>query len=118
VNDVEHLLGKLDPNRILDKVWELVRAGNRFAESQAPWNLAKDPARRPDLEATIYGLLETMRYLAVLLYPVMPEKTHEIWNQAGVQGRLEDQSLSDLKRWGGIRSGRKVRPAGPVFPRI
>ncbi len=118
VDEIERCMRDLNPNGILDKIWELVRSGNRFAESQAPWNLAKDPAGRQELEGTIYGLLETMRYLAVLLYPVMPEKSHEIWNQAGVQGRLEDQRLSGLRCWGGLEAGGKVKPAGPIFPRI
>ncbi len=115
---VTDCLKALNPTGILDAVWELVREANRFVEVQAPWNLAKDPDRREELEATIYGLLESMRHLAVFLFPVMPSKARELWEQIGVEGALEEQRLGDLKQWGGLRAGWKVRPAGPVFPRI
>ena len=115
---VKHALDDLSPTGILDAIWSMVREANRFAEVQAPWNLAKDAEKRSELEATIYGLLETMRHLAVLLYPIMPGKAAEIWEQIGAPGRLEDARLSDLEPWGGFRPGSQVRPAGPVFPRI
>ena len=115
---VGNALEDLNPTDILDAIWGLVREANRFVEVQAPWNLAKRPDKREALEATIYGLLETMRHLAVLLFPVMPEKAREIWEQVGAAGALEDQRLQGLKSWGGLRAGLKVQAAEPVFPRV
>ena len=111
-------LESLNPNEILEAIWGLVREANRFVEVQAPWNLAKDPKGRSGLEATIYALLETMRHLAVLLFPVMPDKAREIWRQIGAEGELEASGVGDLQPWGGLRPGLKVRPGDPIFPRI
>jgi methionyl-tRNA synthetase len=118
LDGVRKALDDLSPTDIVDAIWSMVREANRFAETQAPWNLAKDPARRPELEATIYGLLETMRHLAVLLHPIMPGKAAEIWGQIGAPGRLDDVRFDDLQPWGGYSPDSKVQPAGPVFPRI
>ncbi|MCZ6633152.1 MAG: methionine--tRNA ligase [bacterium] len=111
-------LNGLNPNRVLDVTWQLVREANRFAEVQAPWNLAKETEKRSELEVTIYGLLETCRHLAVLIFPVMPGKAREIWKQIGSEENLETLHLDDLKAWGGLRPGTQVVPGGPVFPRI
>ncbi len=111
-------LGNMNPTGILDAIWDLVRQANRFAEAQAPWNLARDPDSRDTLEATIYGLLETMRYLAVLLFPVLPGKSEEIWEQIGAEGDLKTQNIHGLHPWGGLRAGGAVKARGPIFPRI
>jgi methionyl-tRNA synthetase len=108
----------MNPNAVLDAVWKLVREANRFVEVQAPWHLAKDASKRAELEVTIYALLETMRQLSVLLFPVIPSKACEIWRQLGAKGSPEDVHLDDLKSWGGLDANLKVAPGDPVFPRI
>jgi methionyl-tRNA synthetase len=114
---VVSLLPKLDTSRILEAVWGLVRAANRFVETQAPWALAKDESRRQELEETIYGLLETMRQVAIWVYPVMPERAQTIWNQLGIESDIAANRIDDLE-WGGLQSGGRVQPGEPVFPRI
>jgi methionyl-tRNA synthetase len=111
-------LGNMNPTGILDAIWDLVRQANRFAEAQAPWNLAKDPGGKDTLKATIYGLLETMRHLAVLLFPVLPGKSEEIWEQIGADGDVKTQTMHGLHPWGGLRAGAEVNARGPIFPRI
>ena len=109
---------EMNPGGILDGAWELVREANRFAEAQAPWNLAKDPEKRVELEVTVYGLLETMRHLSVLLFPVMPGKAEEMWAQLGIPDRIDTVQIQDLQAWGGLRAGGSVQGGGAVFPRI
>ena len=108
----------MNPNAVLDAIWRLVREANRFVEVQAPWHLAKDASKRAELEVTIYALLETMRQLSVLLFPVIPSKAREIWQQLGASGSPEEIHLDDLKPWGGLDSNGEVAPGSPVFPRI
>ena len=111
-------LEELNPNGMLEAIWELVRSANKYVEIQGPWNLAKDPLRRSDLEATMYGLLETMRQLAVLVFPVMPGKAMEMWRQLGMNVELSEQKIDGLEPWGGLAAGTQVAPGDPVFPRI
>ncbi|MGA1195282.1 MAG: methionine--tRNA ligase [Candidatus Latescibacterota bacterium] len=115
---VAQAIHDLNPNALLDAVWQLVREANRFAEVQAPWHLAKDDNRREELHVTIYGLLETMRQLAVTLFPVMPTKALEIWHQIGAKGSPEEINVAELKQWGGLAANGVVKPGDPVFPRI
>ncbi len=118
LNAVGEAIDAMNPNAVLDAVWRLVREANRFIEVQAPWHLVKDVGKRAELEVTIYALLETMRQLAVLLFPVIPSKACEIWRQLGAEGSPEDVHLDDLKTWGGLDANLQVAPGDPVFPRI
>ena len=118
LDGVMDALDNMNPTGILDAIWDLVRQANRFAEAQAPWNLARDPENRDMLKATIYGLLETMRYLAVLLFPVLPGKAEEMWEQIGADGDVKEQTIHGLRSWGGLRAGAQVSARGPIFPRI
>ncbi len=118
LNAVGEAIDAMNPNAVLDAVWKLVREANRFAEVQAPWHLVKDASKRTELEVTIYALLETMRQLSVLLFPVIPSKACEIWRQLGAKGSPEDIHLDGLKTWGGLDANLKVAPGDPVFPRI
>src|SRR5205807_458853 len=54
VQVIEQVLAQyecLEFKEALEKIWELVRACNRFVEDQKPWEVAKNPARSPELEA-------------------------------------------------------------------
>ena len=51
-----------------------------------PWDLAKDENQRHTLGAVLYRAAETLRWLSVLLYPVMPDATRAIAKQLGVTG--------------------------------
>lgn len=115
---VGNAIDAMNPNAVLDAIWRLVREANRFVEVQAPWHLAKDASKRVELEVTIYALLETMRQLSVLLFPVIPSKAREIWQQLGASGSPEEIHLDDLKPWGGLDPNGEVAPGSPVFPRI
>ena len=64
---------RLDFTGALERVWELVRALNRYVEEQAPWELAQsDEASAAQLDETLATLAEGVRVLGVLLWPFLP----------------------------------------------
>jgi methionyl-tRNA synthetase len=115
---VERAAESLDLNGAVEAVWGLVREANRFIEVHAPWALARDPARRKDLDAVLYGLIETLRYLSVLLAPIAPGKAGEVWTQIGQGGDPGQQGFEALRAWGGVRAGTRLGEAKVLFPRI
>ncbi|MBI4531820.1 MAG: methionine--tRNA ligase, partial [Candidatus Latescibacteria bacterium] len=118
VQRVEEGVERLALNSILDAIWEFVREANRFVEVSAPWDMVKDPGKHQELSWVLYDLLETGRYLAILLYPVMPAVCGEIWRQIGADGELAIQRIEALKVWGGLTPGGKVGEPKPLFPKI
>ena len=66
----------------LEALWKVVRMANGYVENQERWKLAKeDPARR----ATVRDVLaETIRHLALLTQPYMPDASARILDQLAV----------------------------------
>ncbi len=106
----------LDFRGSLEMIWELVTALNRAIDERKPWALAKE-GRNDELDALLYDLCEGLRWLAMLLAPVMPERMNEMWRQLGVSERI-DADWSQALRYGGIATGTQTAPGDPLFPRI
>ncbi len=62
----------------LEAVWQFISRMNKYIDTHEPWGLAKDPKTRPRLEAVIRNLLEGLRTVAALIYPVMPETSRKM----------------------------------------
>ncbi len=63
--------------------FQIVDAANEYIAEQAPWVLAKDPSRRGELDAVLFGVAEAIRVAAVMLLPVMPSSAAEILRRVG-----------------------------------
>ena len=101
----------------LEGIWELVTALNRTIDERKPWTLHKEN-RAEELDAVLYDLCEGLRWLAILLYPVMPERMSEMWAQLGAPGKLDEDWLVSLRAWGGIRAATVTTLGAPLFPRL
>jgi methionyl-tRNA synthetase len=99
-------------SRALGAFWPAVQAANRFIEEKAPWALAKDEARRGELEAVFRELLAVLRTAGSVLYPVMPGKMGDMLGQLGAGG----PSLDGLPPAVSGASG--LSAPEPLFPRI
>lgn len=99
----------------LDAVMRSVKSGNEFVQSSQPWGMAKDPARRAELEATMAALARHLARHAICLFPFMPEKSAALWTALGAPGRLEDQRFSAMSALD--PTGWKVQKGEPLFPR-
>ena len=91
---VEELIGKAELTLALEQIWERVRRLNRYVEEQAPWQLAKDPARASDLDRVLGSLVEGLRVVAVLLWPYLPASSERLLAALGAGGGAPDLSLA------------------------
>jgi methionyl-tRNA synthetase len=92
-----------------------VSAANQAIVGFEPWTVAKDPKRKAELEAFLHGLLESVRLIAILVYPVMPSAAGRIFQMLGL-GEVEP-APEDLK-WGQLEPGTALGKIRPLFPRI
>jgi len=83
VTEVSARLDRADLSSALDAIWQRVRRLNRYVEEQAPWTLAKDPARAAELDRVLASLAEALRVVAVLLHPWMPESSGKLLEALG-----------------------------------
>ena len=117
-DEVARHLEELSPTRALETLWELVRAGNKYIDEAEPWVLAKNPARRGELEHVLRNLLEAITWCALLVGPFMPRKAGEILDRLGVPGGPERLARWP-QAWGReLKSGGKVAPGEPLWPRL
>jgi methionyl-tRNA synthetase len=70
----------------LKAVWLTVARANEYVDRQAPWKLAKDAAKRGELESTLASLVRQLARQAVYLWPFMPRKADELWKSLGAPG--------------------------------
>ena len=111
-------LEQVNPNRALDAIWELVAAANKYVDQTEPWKLVKT-GQTPRLAQVVYTVLETLRYLGLMLWPFMPQKCSELLNQLGFDALRPEEGV-DLwpSDWGKLPGGIETRPGKPLFPRF
>ncbi len=96
---------------------------NRFVDDVEPWKLAKSTLNTDvlRLNAALYALADTIRMLAILISPVVPQAAHGIFDQLNwkmeLSGKEERFSLADAE-WGKLPDGHVVGKPVPLFPRI
>jgi len=104
-------------SRALEAAWTVVARVDKMITDAKPWDLAKDENQKQTLGAVLYRAAESLRWLSVVLYPVMPEASRAIWKQLGLDGGPDKIDPSTLK-WGELAEGTATSEVQPVFPRL
>jgi len=98
-------------HRALEATWEVVSAGNRYIDEQAPWALRKsDPAR---MGTVLYVVAEALRQVAILTQPVMPDSMARMLDQLGVAA--DRRGFEDLSE--ALSPGTDLPKPQGIFPR-
>ena len=114
VAEVDRLMNQYRMADTLDAIISLARRSNKYIDETMPWALAKDEAQKPRLGAVLYNLLESIRFLGVLLQPFMPETAEKIFAQLNT----DCKDYASLSAFGGLRAGDPVGEPVPLFGRI
>jgi len=104
---------ELKLSQTMEDIFGLIREVNRYLEKKAPWKLAKDPEKRPELANVLYYGAEALRLSLSLLYPVMPEKAAQGLTMLG----CAVPTIDDLV-WGKLEAETKLGAGSALFPRI
>ena len=97
----------------LREIWQVISDANRYVDATAPWGLKKtDPERMAEVLAV---LAETIRQVAILVQPVMPEAAGRILDQLAVTA--EERDFTFVGGHVRLAAGRDIAKPEPVFPR-
>jgi methionyl-tRNA synthetase len=99
----------------LTDIWGYISEANQWIVQTAPWNIAKDPARAPELNAFLYRLAERVRVLAVLASPVIPSSVGKVLDMLGIP---KDSPARTSTVYGLLDPGQSLGAVTPLFPRI
>jgi methionyl-tRNA synthetase len=91
-------MDELKVSDALEEVVKLARLANKYIDVSEPWALFKNPEKQDVLDHVLYHLLETIRFVAVLLQPYIPETSKRIASQIGITD-LSFESLSSFGQY-------------------
>jgi methionyl-tRNA synthetase len=101
-------------HKVLETIWGVIGDGNRYIDSQAPWELRKtDPAR---MATVLYVAAEAIRHFALLVQPFMPESAARLLDQLGIPADRRNFAFIDEN--GALVPGTALPKPTPVFPRF
>ncbi len=102
----------------LQAIWDFISLLNRYIVTNAPWELAKDEDKTQRLGTVLYFLMEGLRFVALLLKPVMPEASMKMALALGLEEELADSRLDIHGHWGKLQPGVEVSQGRQLFPRM
>ena len=79
--EVSKDIDSLEISNALNKIFEVLRASNKYIDETTPWVLAKDESCKDRLETVLYNLLESIRVCAINLSFAIPSTSKEIFRQ-------------------------------------
>ena len=95
-------------NEAIENTMQYIRSVNKYMEENAPWKLVKED--KSAAGKILYTAGEALRLGAVLLSPVMPNRTAILLDALNAPG-------VDLS-WGGLKPGETLKDHEPLFPRV
>ena len=95
-------------NEAIENTMQYIRSVNKYMEENAPWKLVKED--KSAAGKILYTAGEALRLGAVLLSPVMPNRTAILLDTLNAPG-------VDLS-WGGLKPGETLKDHEPLFPRV
>lgn len=117
VAKTEALMDKMAFSDALAEIWHLIGRANKYIDETAPWILAKDETKKAELADIMYVLAETLRIVAVLITPFMPNTPKAVYSQLNIT----DENLKtweSLSGFGLLGKTVSITKGEIVFPRI
>ena len=111
---VEASIDALKIPEALESIWTLISRANKYIDETTPWILAKDEEKKERLGTVLYNLLETLRFVSVMISPFLTETSVKI----NAQLNTKVTTWESLKEFNGTVAGDKVVKGDVIFPRI
>ena len=118
VAEYEPLMESFQFHNALRVVWQFIGQMNKYVDLTAPWELAKKKSSRKSLAAVLCNLMEGLRIISGLIYPVMPETAAKMQKHLGLNPDEPFYLFDRLKTWNAIQSGTRLPKSIVLFPRI
>ena len=95
-------------NDAIEEIMQFIRGVNKYMEENAPWKMIKED--KDGAGRVLYTAGEALRLGAVLLSPIMPNRTKTLLYALNVK----EKDFS----WGTLKAGTRIKSHEPLFPRI
>jgi methionyl-tRNA synthetase len=117
---------RLDFRSAADAVLQLAVSANGFLNEQAPWKRMKEAGQEGSVGADLYAVLETCRWLALLLAPLLPDLSARMHHQLSQDPPISATDAPHTtpspwlrsRRWGLLPAGLPLPEPEPVMQRL
>ena len=111
---LKELMNNQDLNIYIKQVIKFSFNANKYFNDQEPWSLKKSNPER--MNTVLYNILNQIRSISILLYPVMPESTIKALETLGVEEKARNlNSIENLKF---LKSGSVVKKSDILFKKV
>ncbi|MBT8356864.1 MAG: methionine--tRNA ligase [Deltaproteobacteria bacterium] len=118
VDEVEKKMEIFAFHKALEAIWVFIGCMNKYIDVNAPWVLAKKKSAQEQLKTIIYNLLEGLRIISGMIYPVMPDTALMMQKHLGMDISVPFYTFKQLHRWKILKPGTKLLKSITLFPRI
>jgi len=109
---------KCEYSQALKSIWIAVQRANKYIEEKTPWKLAKDPEKRSELDSVLALLCGSLRLLAHLIAPFMPQSGSKILKQLNWPKEITQGSYKEELKWFTLPTNHPIaKERAPLFPK-
>ena len=114
---IKNLFENVELREAYKQIMAFSSVGNLYIEKSAPWSLIKN-GDIENAKKVLYLALCMAKNLAVLAYPIIPNKTSEIWKQLNFSGNCYDKNIYDELGKLNVKKDHCINAPSPLFNRI
>lgn len=118
VENFEKAMEEFAFHKALMSIWEFISEMNKYVDITAPWMLAKKKSSQKQLRIVICNLLEGLRIISGLIYPIMPDTAKLIQKHLGLDSDKLFYRLNALRKWRIMEAGKTIPKSITLFPRV
>jgi len=117
VKKAEQAYDNMQFSDALNEIWNFVRRANKYIDEVMPWMLFKEGGQEARLAGSLYMLADSLRIIAVLIAPVMPNTPRHIYEQLNIKDD-EIRTWDSCGKFGLLGREVAISKGDIVFPRI
>jgi len=117
IGEVLELYDNLSFSRVLEEIWSLIAATDKYLTAEHPWSLGESDTDQQRRSTILWVTAEVLRVVTALAHPILPDSTAKVWSLLGQKAQPASIALDGL-RWGQLAAGTPLGKLQALFPRI
>ncbi len=102
-------------SQMLETLWDYIKSVNKYIDDMKPWVLKKENKTK-ELNTVLYNIIQSLKLIALFLYPVMPATANKIYSQIGLERDVLKEDYKKETIWGSLKPDTVVKKGELLFP--
>ncbi len=117
VYTIEERYKNFEYSQMLESIWEYIKSINKYIDTMKPWELNKKQENKK-LDFVLYNIMQSLKIIALFIYPIMPQTANKIYKQIGSEKDIETENYLTAVKWGSLTPKTKVNKGEVLFAKI